>query len=135
MNKVEDLTLDFYIEQGSLTKEKKEIIEKVLKENGGILVIGDSGSGKTTFEEICQNYNSKIMIGEIKSDIEFLMLMNWKAKHKEGFCCSKSASDVETGLKLLKKTDWIKDKVDLIVYINRLSCNKREIFIYESEIR
>ena len=129
MNRLEDLTLDFYIEQGSLTKEKKERIEKVLKENGGILVIGNPGSGKTTFEKICQNYNSEIMIGEIKSDIEFLMLMNWKAKHKKAFCCSKLASDVETGLKLLKNPDWIKDKVDLIVYINR----KREILLYEPE--
>lgn len=42
-------TLDNYVEVGSLTITQKETIKKAIREYKNILVIGSTGSGKTTF--------------------------------------------------------------------------------------
>lgn len=46
-------TLDDYVEMGSLTQEQKEKIEKAILNYKNILIVGGTGTGKTTFANAC----------------------------------------------------------------------------------
>lgn len=46
-------TLDDYIRQGNITKEQKQIIQEYILNKKNILVVGATGSGKTTFANAC----------------------------------------------------------------------------------
>lgn len=43
------LTLDDYVNKGTITPEQKELFEKAVLDRENILVVGGTGSGKTTF--------------------------------------------------------------------------------------
>lgn len=51
-------TFEDYINQGNLTKEQKEIICNSLDNKENVLVVGATGSGKTTFGNACLEYLS-----------------------------------------------------------------------------
>lgn len=73
-----DLSLDSYIEAEIMTKRQVEIIKEAIKEHKNILVIGGTGSGKTTLcnailDEMSK-YNERIIIiqdtNELKCKVE-----------------------------------------------------------------
>lgn len=47
------LTLDDYINMGSITKFQKEVIEKYILDYKNILIVGKTSTGKTTFANAC----------------------------------------------------------------------------------
>lgn len=47
------LSLDDYIEQGNITQSQKKIIQEHIKNKKNILIVGATGSGKTTFANAC----------------------------------------------------------------------------------
>lgn len=48
-----NFTLDDYIEQGNITENQKLILQDFMKRKKNILVVGATGSGKTTFANAC----------------------------------------------------------------------------------
>lgn len=48
-----NLTLDDYVKQGNITKNQKLILQDFMKKKKNILVVGATGSGKTTFANAC----------------------------------------------------------------------------------
>jgi len=59
-------SLDDYIKQGNISKEEKEIICESIRNKENILIIGATGSGKTTFANAC--------IAEIEATKERLLI-------------------------------------------------------------
>lgn len=65
-------TFNDYISQNNLTKEQKEIISKALDNKENVLVVGATGSGKTTFGNACLEYltNTDERLGILQDTLE-----------------------------------------------------------------
>lgn len=73
-------TLDDYIKQGNITNEQKKIIQEYILNKKNILVVGATGSGKTTFANACiqeiAEVDDRVVIVEDTKEIQCMVKNN-----------------------------------------------------------
>ena len=93
-------TLNNYVEQGSMTEEQKKAIEVAVYDKENILIVGGTGTGKTTLANAVLNQIVDVFPDDRIIILEDTQELQCTAKHKEFM----RSSDEISMTTLLKKT-------------------------------
>jgi Flp pilus assembly CpaF family ATPase len=145
-------TLDQYVEQGIMTPEQKQTLCSAIHDHQNILVIGGTGSGKTTLTNglihemtcscsheritIIEDTGDRILVGEVRGPEALDLLMAWNTGHPGGIA-TLHANTASSGLTRLASLismarDYPKpiepligEAVDFIVHIAKETNSRR----------